>query len=436
MEALGRQTMRRVAWRLLPCLGLIYIINFLDRVNVGFAALQMNHDLGFTAAIYGLGAGIFFIGYFVVEIPSNLALARFGARRWIARIMISWGIVSVATAWTYDATSFFVLRFLLGICEAGLVPGVFLYMTYWFPPEDRAKATSFFLAATTVSIIVGGPVSTAILSLGDMMGLRSWQWLFILEGLPAVLIGIWIFFYLTDKPQDAAWLTPAQRNWLVARLAREDTRKTEHGITGLWPALRSGKVWGLSAIEFCIGLAIYGLVLWLPQIVKQLTNVTILNVGFVAAAPFVLAGISMVIVGLHSDRTGERRWHLAISTAVGAAGLFAAAISSDPVPTMIFIGVAACGIWSALGLFWSVPPAFLSGAAAAGGLALINSVANLSGFAGPYIIGLLKDLTGSFSGGLIVMACALLVAGMFVLLLRREEAGETAILPSDERSAR
>ena len=281
--------MQRVAWRLLPCLGLLYIINFLDRVNVGFAALQMNHDLGFTASVYGLGAGIFFIGYFLVEIPSNLALARFGARRWIARIMISWGVVSAATAWAHDATTFFALRFLLGVCEAGLVPGVFLYMTYWFPPEDRAKATSLFLAATTVSIIIGGPVSTGILSLGDMMGLRAWQWLFILEGIPAVLIGFWVFFYLTDRPQDAKWLTQPQRDWLAARLSTEDTRKIQHGISGLWPALRSGKVWGLSAIEFCIGLAIYGLALWLPQIVKQLTGVTILNVGFIAAAPFVFA---------------------------------------------------------------------------------------------------------------------------------------------------
>jgi ACS family tartrate transporter-like MFS transporter len=384
--------MRRVAWRLLPCLGIIYIINFLDRVNVGFAALQMNRDLGFTASVYGAGAGIFFIGYFLVEIPSNLALARFGARRWIARIMITWGAVSMATALTYDANSFFVLRFLLGIAEAGLVPGVFLYMTYWFPPEDRARATSVFLASTAVSIILGGPISTGILSLGDMMGVRAWQWLFIIEGIPAVLIGFWVLFFLTDRPQDAKWLTMEQREWLAIRLSTEDARKTQHGIVGLLPALRSGKVWGLSAIEFCIGLAIYGLVLWLPQIVKQLTGVSTLTVGFISAAPFIFAGIAMVVVGLHSDRSGERRWHLALSAAVGAVGLIAAAMAADPMLTMVFITVAACGIWSALGLFWTVPPGFLTGAAAAGGLALINSIANLSGFAGPYAIGVLRGL--------------------------------------------
>jgi len=416
-----RRTLDAVTRRLIPFLFVLYIVAYLDRINVGFAALQMKADLGFGDAVYGLGAGIFFLGYFLFEVPSNLLLERVGPRFWISRIMISWGVVSSAMMFVRDVPTFYALRFLLGVAEAGFFPGVILYLTYWFPAAERAWAVAQFMTATAIAGLVGGPVSGALLGLDGRAGLAGWQWLFLVEGIPAVVLGVAVALHLTDRPDHATWLEPAQRAWLVDRLARERTATQRRHDLGAWRALAHPRVWSLGLLYFALVLGIYGVSLWLPQILAARVRTSELGVGILSAIPYGVAALTMVLVGRHSDRSRERRWHIAGPALVGALGLAASASFEEPVLVVLGLSLASLGIWSALGPFWTLPTAFLSGPAAAGGIALINSVGNLGGFVGPWLLGVLKDATGTFHAGLGFLACGLVVAAALALRVPRED---------------
>jgi len=411
---LETSTIRAISWRLIPFLILAYFLAYLDRVNLGFAALTMNADLNFSPTIFAWGAGIFFIGYFIFEVPSNIALEKFGASRWIARIMVSWGIISALMAIVSGPTSFYVLRFLLGVAEAGFFPGIILYLTYWYPAEYRARFLAAFAIAVPVSTVIGAPISGMLLGLDGMMGLKGWQWLFIIEGIPSVLLGIVTWFYLTDKPAKADWLTPDQKMWLADKLESERiVKESAHGMS-LGQALTSPKVLTLSVIYFGFVAALYGMQFWLPQIVKAFgfTNV---QTGFVTAIPYAFGSIAMILWARHSDRTRERVWHVGLPLLLIAVALAVSGVVSNPTITLIALTVAAVGVFCTFALFWTLPTAWLSGAAAAGAIAMINSIGNLAGFGGPYLIGWVKEATGSTSTGLLVLAAMPLIAGILVL---------------------
>jgi ACS family tartrate transporter-like MFS transporter len=415
--AFERAVLAKVTWRLIPFMFVLYIVAYLDRINVGFAALQMNQDLGLTPAVYGFGAGIFFIGYFLFEIPSNLILQRVGARLWIARILITWGIIASATMLVRNAESFVVARFLLGAAEAGFFPGMILYLTYWYPAAERARTVALFMTATAIAGVVGGPVSGAILSLHGAGGLAGWQWLFLLEGLPAIILGVVVLVYLPDGPERATWLAPEERTWLRQRLAAD--REAIPGHYTLRQALTSGRVWLLCLLYLALVIGTYGLSMWLPQIIEGFSGLGDFGVGLLSAVPYLAAAVAMVLVGSHSDRTGERRWHLAVPALVGAIGLaLSAFLQPAPVLALAALSLAALGIWSAFGPFWSLPTTFLTGTAAAGGMALINSVGNLGGFLGPYLVGAVRSTTQSFTGGLLALALILLLGVVLALCLR------------------
>ncbi len=417
-QEIEKKVISKVSRRLIPFMFILYVIAYLDRVNVGFAALQMNADLKFSAAVYGLGSGIFFIGYFLFEIPSNLVLSRIGARIWIARIMITWGIVASATAFIQGPRSFYLARFLLGLAEAGFFPGMILYLTYWFPARHRAGTVALFMTATAVSGLISGPVSGALLTMHGTGGLAGWQWLFILEGLPAVVLGIVVFFYLTDKPEKAAWLSNEEKDWLMNRLKDEQERKSRIGIERFMHALKSGRVWLLCLIYLSIVIGLYGVGLWMPLIIKGVSGLSDFMVGIVSFFPYLLAAVGMTFIGKSSDRTGERRLHTAVSIALAAAGMILTAYTRDPVLELVSLSLVAIGIWGTLGPFWALATSFLSGTAASGGIALINSVGNLGGFVGPYIVGIIKDLTGVFKYGLIVLAAILLIGCVLTLFMK------------------
>jgi len=402
----------KVAWQIVPAMVVLYIAAYLDRVNIGFAALTMNRDLGLSPEVFGFGAGIFFFGYFLFEVPANVILERVGARRWICRIMVSWGAVSMATAFASGALSFYALRFLLGLAEAGFFPGMILYLTYWFPRPVQARLISLFLAALPLANILGGPASTAILEMNGIAGLYGWQWLFLLEGVPSVVFGIAVLWWLPDGPRAAAWLQPEERDVIAASLAAE--AKRDH--VALLPMLADPRVWLLTVPDFLIVLALYGVNLWLPQIVKGL-GFSDLETGFVTAAPYVVCMAAMVVWGISSDKYGERIWHTVVAALLGAAGLAAAAVWHAPLAMLIALTVAIVGIYAALAVFWTLPPSFLGGTAAAGGIALINSVANLGGFFGPAIMGWLREHTGGFGAGMAVLSGAMLLAAVLVVLV-------------------
>nr|WP_244496561.1 MFS transporter [Methylobacterium indicum] len=405
-------------WRILPFLFVCYVISYLDRVNVGFAALTMNKDIGLTATAFGVGAGLFFFGYFIAEIPSNLIMMRVGARIWIARIMITWGLVSAATAFVTGPVQFGIARFLLGLGEAGFVPGVFLYLSLWFPSAVRARATALFLLGIPVANIVGSPISGALIQL-EGFGLKGWQWLLILEAVPAVALGIACLFVLTDRPEKAAWLSPAERDALVATLAAEKAAiERKHTMT-LAQALRNWRVLMLACINFCAIVGSLGIGLWLPQIIKQLGLATSL-VGVVTAIPYVCGAVAMVVWGRMSDRGSDRTIYPAISLFVGAAALVASAVTPTPVLTIAALCVAVMGINSFVATFWAVPSSFLTGRAAAGGIAMIVSIGNLGGFAGPYMIGLVRDLSGGFTAPLVAVGACLLVGAVLMLAFGRK----------------
>jgi ACS family tartrate transporter-like MFS transporter len=411
---LETSTIRAISWRLIPFLGLAYFLAYLDRVNLGFAALTMNAELNFSPTVFAWGAGIFFIGYFLFEVPSNIALEKFGASRWIARIMVSWGIISALMALVSGAWSFYGLRFLLGVAEAGFFPGIILYLTYWFPAEYRARFLAAFAIAVPVSTVIGAPISGMLLGLDGALGLKGWQWLFIIEGIPSIVLGIVTWFYLTDRPEKAAWLSPEQKAWLSAKLDGERVAKeSAHGMT-LRQALSSPRVLMLSVIYFGFVAALYGMQFWLPQIVKAF-GFTNAQTGFVTAIPYLFGSIAMVVWAQHSDETRERVWHVALPLLLIAVALGAAGLSPSPVLTMVALTVAAVGVFCAFALFWTLPTAWLSGTAAAGAIALINSIGNLAGFGGPYLIGWVKEETGSTSVGLLVLAVMPLIAAILLL---------------------
>ncbi len=405
--------------RLLPLLFVLYVVAYVDRINVGFAALEMNRALGLTDAVYGFGAGLFFAGYFIFEIPSNLILARVGARRWIARIMISWGIVAIAMMEVRGAASFYLMRFLLGVAEAGFFPGVILYLTFWFPAHERARAIALFMTAAAIAGIVAGPISGAILTMHGALGLAGWQWLFVLEGVPAIVLGIVVAARLPDGPDEAAWLSGPEHAAIAEAVAR-DSGGVPHALN-LKQGFADPRVWLLAAIYFGTVFGVYGVSFWLPQIIKGFHQSGDFVVGLLAAIPFVAAAIAMVWVGRISDRTGNRALAVALSVFAGAAGFALAAIAPTPALELAAITIGAAGIFSACGPFWAVPSEFLSGSAAACGIALINSVGNLGGFFGPYAVGLVREATRGFSAALAVLAIALAAAGVLALVLRRFE---------------
>ena len=408
--------------RLLPFLFLLYILSFLDRVNVGFAALEMNRDLGFGPTVYGWGAGIFFLGYGLFEVPSNLVLYRTGARIWIARIMVTWGLAACAMMLVRTPFSFYLLRFLLGVAEAGFFPGIIFYLTHWYPARERARAYSWFLAAIPVSGIVGGPLSGSLLGLDGRLGLQGWQWLFLMEGLPTVVVGLLVLVLLPDRPRDARWLAPAEKAWLEGTLEAERGAVAEHGAS-FRRALVNPRVWLLGTVYFLVIVGLYAFALWLPQLVKASGHFTNFQVGLVTVVPYLVAVVGMVLVGASSDRTGERYLHLVVPVLVGAAGLVAVGFVRAPVPLVAALSVAAFGVLAWIGPFWALPTAFLKGEAGAGGIALINSMGALGGFVGPLLLGLVKDRTGSFTWGLSIVAAACVAAAGIVVALRRADGG-------------
>ena len=422
---LERDTIARVTARLVPFLIVCYFVAYLDQVNVGFAALTMNRDLGISQYAYGLGAGIFFISYFFFEVPSNLMLERFGARRWIARIMITWGILSGLMATVQGEYSFYLVRFLLGIAEAGFFPGIIFYLTLWFPAQYRARIIGYFMAAIPLSSVLGAPLSGLLLGLEGAAGLHGWQWLFIIEAVPAVLLSIVVLFYLTDRPSDALWLPANSRAWLAERLTQEQRQRETAQHFTVAQALLNPHVIALGLVYFGAVACNYGIGFFLPQIVKGF-GLTNLQTGFVTAIPYIVGTLSIVYWGRHSDRTGERKWYAAFALFVAAASILAASFLADPTLKMIAFTVSAFGVFGCLPVFWTLPTSFLSGAAAAGGIAIINSIGNLSGFAGPYAMGYIKDATGGYEGGLQLLAGLGFLAMVIVLALRHDSALEQA----------
>jgi MFS transporter, ACS family, tartrate transporter len=425
-DAVAVRARRRIMRRILPYLLFIYIIAFLDRVNVGYAALEMTKDLGFSAQVYGFGAGIFFIGYFLLEIPGSLIVEHWSARKWIARIMVSWGLLAIAIAFIKTPMQFYVVRFLLGAAEAGFFPGIIVYLSHWFRYADRAKAVALFMAAIPISNIVGAPLSGMLLGI-NWLGLRGWSWLFILEGAPAVIFGVVTLFYLTDRPKQAHWLPADECDWITAELESEKKVKLQSNPLRVFAAFRHREVLLLALGYFLIVTSAYGLTFWLPTLVKRASGYSNLGVGFLTAIPWCLALLGMVLNGWSSDRTGERRWHTAVPMIFGAMGLlFGALLEQRSAIAIAMLCLACAGLNSYLPVFWTLPTRFLTGSAAAASIGLINSVGNLGGFFGPYITGYINTATGSFYGGLIYLCCSAVAASLVILSLRegRRRAGE------------
>jgi D-galactonate transporter len=407
-------TYRKVAWRLTPLLMLCYVVAYLDRVNVGFAKLQMSTDLNLSDTVYGFGAGIFFIGYFLFEIPSNVILHRVGARVWIARIMISWGILSMLTMVVSTPVMFYVMRFLLGVAEAGFFPGIILYLTYWYPAHRRGRMTTWFMTAIALSGVIGGPISGYILkNFNGLNGWHGWQWLFLLEGLPSVLVGILVFMVLDDRIAKARWLAPEERQLLERNIDAEDA--TKHDLP-IGTVLSSPRVWLMSLIYFSFVVGLYGVSFWLPTIIKATGVTDAFMIGLLSAIPFAAAVIAMVLVSRSADRHRERRWHVALPAFAGAVGLVLAVLwAHDTLLAMLALTIATMGIITTLPLFWSLPTAFLAGAGAAAGIAMINSIGNLAGFLGPYAVGWLKQATAANDAGMYMMAAFMVLGGLLAI---------------------
>jgi MFS transporter, ACS family, tartrate transporter len=412
------RVLRKITWRIVPFIMLLYFVAFIDRVNIGFASLTMNKDIGLSPTVYGFGAGIFFWGYFLFEVPSNIILHKVGARIWIARVMITWGIVSAAMAFVQGPTSFYVLRFLLGVAEAGFFPGIILYLSYWFPARQRAAVTALFMAAAPLSTVLGSPVSGALLEMDGMLGFKGWQWLFVLEAFPAVLLGFVVLAFLTDRPEKAKWLADDERRWLVETMNVESTSKAATSKHSIWRGLADPRVLALALIYFGTSAGLYTLGVWAPQIIKQF-GLSTLQVGFLNALPASAAVVAMVLWARHSDRTGERTWHVVLACLLAAAGLAFAGLATGVVTVLVALTLVNIGISSAKPPLWSMPTLFLSGPAAAAGIATINSIGNLGGFVGPAMIGWIKDQTGSFVGGLYFVAGLLVLSAVLTLLLSR-----------------
>ena len=406
---------RKCAWRLMPLITLLYFVNIMDRVNVGFASLTMNHDLGFSPAVYGFGSSIFFLGYALFQIPANAVLERVGARRWIFLILLAWGFLSASNAAVTGPHGFYLVRVLLGVVEAGFYPGMILYLTYWFPRPYRGRLVAIFMAALPVANIVGAPLSSLILGMGGALGLKGWQWLFLIEGAPAILLAFAVLMLLPDGPGKAPWLNAHEKTVIARELAAEDT--SQH--RDFWAALMDIKVLGLGIVYFGYSVGLYGVALWLPQIVKGMGVSNLAN-GFVVALPYIAATVAMIWWGRHSDRTGERIWHVALPAMLMVASLLVASVSHTNLVIFLALSLVQVGALAMQGPFWVLPSTFLGGAAAASGIALINSIGTGGGgFVGPNVLGVMREATGGFSAGLAVLAIGPVLTGMGVLILGR-----------------
>lgn len=430
-QILEKQVMNKVGWRLLPYLVLAYLLCYIDRTNLGFAALTMNKEIGVNAYYYGWGAGIFFIGYFLFEVPSNVCLKIFGARIWIARIMITWGILSALMSMVWDVYSFVAMRFLLGAAEAGFFPGVVFYLTYWFPDRHRGKVLSRFMFAQTIALMLSAALSGWILSLDGVLGLAGWKWLFITEGVPSVLLGIITYFYLTDRPATASWLTKEEREWLIAELEQEEKQVESVRTYSFWQALTDWKVLLLGLVYVSTCICNYGTSMFLPQIIKTLGDYSPTQLGYISAIPYVCAAIGMLFFGYTSDKYQERKYHLTGIMLVSGLGLLASTHffgSNNAVLAVTSLSIAAIGFFTMIPIFWILPSKFLTGTAAAAGIALINAIGNLGGFAGPFMIGYVKDTTGSFLPALVILAVYMLIAAVvaFWFSVRTEKVIQSA----------
>jgi ACS family tartrate transporter-like MFS transporter len=421
-RTLGREALRKVTLRLIPFMFLLYVFNILDRVNISIAVLTMKADLGFSDRVYGLGAGMFFVGYFFFEVPSNVILERVGARIWMARIMLTWGAVASCLMFIRSPASFYTLRFLLGVAEAGFFPGMMLYLTYWFPESVRGRTVARFVLANTTAGIVGGPLGAQFMKLNGLAGLHGWQWLFLLEGVPTMLLGVAVFFYLTDRPERAHWLAPAEREWLIRCLAREQSHRQQYHHMSLLEAFRYPRVLHLAGIFFLNILAGSGLGLFTNLILKQRTGWSDQQVLWTSAIPPLLGAASMMISAAHSDRIRERRRHVAGGLALGALGIALVAWTRSPLATVGALAVVAIGTGAANAPFWALTTGFLSGLAAAGGIAFINSVGNSGSFFGSVLMGYLKDYTRSYESGITIMAAVMAIASVVAFLLPADPA--------------
>jgi sugar phosphate permease len=401
-------------------------LNHIDRSNISYAALQMNQDLGFTPSVYGFAAGVFFFGYVIFEVPSNLILARVGARHWIARIMLTWGVIATAMAWINSAETFYVLRFLLGVAEAGFLPGMFYYYSLWFPASVRGKAISFLMMTSPITNIIAAPLSTSLFALDGFFGLRGWQFIFIIEGVPAILVALIVLRYLTNNPSEAKWLSNTEKDWLRNTLADERKNKEISGATTLKQGFFDRRVLLITAVGFFLVCTNFGIAFWLPQIIKAFGGLTNMQIGELTALPYVFGVICMMLWGRHSDSSGDRKWHLVISSTVTAVACVIAALSTAPILSFIGLCIAIAGILSVSGVFWALPSDFLADRAAAGGFAFINSFGLIGGFVGPYVVGLVRDRTHSFSGSLLAVAGFAVVTALLSALLQNQQGVKAA----------
>ena len=421
ISSLEKATIRRVTLRMMPFLMVCYFFALLDRVNVGFAALQMNKDLGFSPSVFGLGASLFFVSYFLVEVPSNLALEKFGARRWISRIMITWGLISASMAFVYDQYSFYVMRFVLGAADAGFFPGVVLFLTYWLPSAYRARFIAIFMVSIPLASFLGSPLSAVLLGLDGVLGFKGWQWLFIIEGVPASILGVACLFILSDKPATAKWLTDEQRNWLVSRIEDENNRKTAIGHLSIWQLLLNRHLLIMAIV--CAGASSTGtaLAVWQPQILKSF-GLTIMQTGLLNMVPYGIASILMILWGRHSDRTNERRWHTALTLILMSAGLGAMSLlaSGMLIPTVMLLSCALIGAYSFKGPFWALSSIWMSPKTAAAGLAGINALSNLTGGGMISLVGFIKQSSGSYAFGVLPIVVLTAIGAISVLMLTRK----------------
>ncbi|HYK78693.1 MAG TPA: MFS transporter [Micropepsaceae bacterium] len=419
----GQDVFVKAAWRLIPFMMLLYIVNYIDRVNVGFAALTMNKDLAFSPAVYGFGAGAFFLGYSLFQIPANLILERVGARRWIFCILVVWGAISASNALVQTPANFYTVRILLGVAEAGFFPGMVLYLTYWFPPAYRARLIAIFMAAIPFANMVGGPLSSLVLQLDGAAGLHGWQWLFLIEAAPALLLAFVVLRFLPDGPETASWLTSEEKRTVAARLATEDSAQHHDFL----PALRDPRLWALGVVYLGYSAGAYGVQLWLPQIVQAMGFST-LATGFLVALPYIVTMVAMIVWGRSSDASGERIWHVAVPAFIAFGGLIVASLTGSNFVVFIALTFVLAGLLALQGPFWSLPPMFLSGTAAAGGIGLINTIGTgFGGFIGPSLVGVIKDATGGYAVGMAVLAIGPMLTATIVLALGRSMAPRTAV---------
>ncbi len=418
-DRLESAVVSRLMWRLMPFLFLLYIVAYLDRINVSFAVLQMRGQLGLSDRAYGRAAGMFFAGYFFFQLPSNLVLEKFGVRRWISGLMITWGVISCLMIFIRGPVSFYAMRFLLGAAEAGFFPGMILYMKRWFPANARARAVAWFMTANPIAGIVGSPISGALLGLNGK-GLSGWQWMFLMEGIPAIFLGVAVFWALSDSPREARWLKGEEREWLLARLTLEQQAESVLKKENLWQVLLSSRIWMLSIVYFGVSTTMYGVTLWLPSVIRSLSGLSYFLTGLVSALPFLVTAIVMVMVGMSSDRAGERRWHTAIPAFFGAVALVAAGYGTSTAVVVACIGLGMACAESMVGPFWAMATSRMAGLSAAAGIAVINSLANLGGYFGPDIIGFFRKLNGGFRGGLLAIGATLALSGGIALIVGRQ----------------